>query len=89
MALNLVIMLLTLTLKLKIFNESTIISSINNIIKLKILKMKRFGKNLAVTLGLVLTSVFFAQSQEFTDLNVKQLGNNVNLEYSIVGEQIG
>ena len=51
--------------------------------------MKRFGKNFATTLGLILASALFVQSQEFTDLNVKQLGNNVNFEYSIVGEQIG
>ncbi|HOP04011.1 MAG TPA: caspase family protein [Tenuifilaceae bacterium] len=51
--------------------------------------MKRFVKNLAVTLGFTLTSALFVQSQEFTDINVKQLGSNVNLEYSIIGEQIG
>jgi hypothetical protein len=28
-------------------------------------------------------------AQEFSDLNTKQLGENINIEYSIIGEQIG
>ena len=36
-----------------------------------------------------LVCAFSASAQEFTGLNTKQLGENINIEYSIVGEQLG
>lgn len=50
-------------------------------------------KNILKLALLAITSLVFSithvVAQEFSDLNTKQLGENINIEYSIVGEQIG
>lgn len=49
-------------------------------------------KSLKLVLIALAASVFGTSNivaQEFVDLNTKQLGENINIEYSITGEQIG
>lgn len=51
--------------------------------------MKKILKSSLVLFFASLLLSFNASAQEFTGLTTKQLGENVNLEYSIVGEQLG
>lgn len=46
-------------------------------------------KILLLTTFVLTTLVLTTSAQELADLTTKQLGNNVTIEYSIVGEQIG
>lgn len=51
--------------------------------------MKRSLKLVLLAFTLMAFSPINTWAQEFVDLNTKQLGENINIEYSIVGEQIG
>lgn len=51
--------------------------------------MKRFGRLTFASIFLMLAGSYLTQAQDFGNLSIKQLGTNVNLEYSIVGEQLG
>jgi hypothetical protein len=51
--------------------------------------MKKIQKIVLLAFAVLLLSTTNVISQEFKELNLKQLGENVNIEYSIVGEQLG
>jgi hypothetical protein len=51
--------------------------------------MKKSLKLVLIALAASVLSTTNIVAQEFVDLNTKQLGENINIEYSITGEQIG
>ncbi|HPF92512.1 MAG TPA: caspase family protein [Tenuifilaceae bacterium] len=51
--------------------------------------MKKFWKLLPMALLALTLGKAKTNAQEFTDLTTKQLGNNITIEYAIVGEQLG
>ena len=51
--------------------------------------MKKIWKSTLILFFASLLFSFNTKAQEFTGLTTKQLGENVNIEYSIVGEQLG
>lgn len=51
--------------------------------------MKNFWKLLSMALLAITLGNTKTNAQEFSDLTTKQLGNNITIEYSIVGEQLG
>jgi hypothetical protein len=51
--------------------------------------MKRIQKFILLASVALLLGTLTLSAQDFKDLNLKQLGENVNIEYSIVGEQLG
>lgn len=51
--------------------------------------MKKSLKLMLVVMFLAVAGVSNITAQEFVDLNTKQLGENINIEYAITGEQIG
>lgn len=51
--------------------------------------MKKALKFLSIAVAALVIGTSNIAAQEFVDLNTKQLGENINIEYSITGEQIG
>lgn len=51
--------------------------------------MKKIWKLVLTVFSIYILSTLNVSAQEFGGLNTKQLGENVNIEYSIVGEQLG
>ncbi|MFP4557744.1 MAG: hypothetical protein ACLFNU_12825 [Bacteroidales bacterium] len=51
--------------------------------------MKKISKIVLLALALNMLGTTITSAQEFTEVNTKQLGNNINIEYSIIGEQLG
>lgn len=51
--------------------------------------MKKIWKLVLTVFSIYFVGTLNVSAQEFTNLNTKQLGEKVNIEYSIVGEQLG
>jgi hypothetical protein len=61
-------------------------------ILINLIKPKNMSKGLKLILSVIavlLINVISASAQDFKDLSAKQLGEKVNLEYSIAGESLG
>lgn len=51
--------------------------------------MKKICKIVLFALAFQMLGTTITSAQEFTGVNTKQLGKNINIEYSIIGEQLG